>query len=87
MDSSTPDELKGRVCVVGAGALGLVAIKNLREQGLQVTAFEQNRHVGGTWHSSPDPTQIAALAGTRAYGSRYTVRLLNSPFPANLQSY
>ncbi|XP_071438870.1 senecionine N-oxygenase [Hetaerina americana] len=40
-----------RVAVVGAGAAGLAAAKNLREESdkFQFTVFEQTGNVGGTW--------------------------------------
>jgi dimethylaniline monooxygenase (N-oxide forming) len=62
------------VCVIGAGALGLVMIKNLLEQGLEVTALECNEYVGGLWHASATPEKVSALAGTRANTSKQTVR-------------
>lgn len=37
------------VCVIGAGAAGLCAIKNSIEHGLTVTAFELTENIGGTW--------------------------------------
>jgi dimethylaniline monooxygenase (N-oxide forming) len=69
------DELDGanKVCVVGSGALGLVAMKNLMEQGLEVQAFEKNEYVGGIWHVSLDPSQTSALSGTRAQFSKQVV--------------
>jgi len=38
-----------KLCVIGAGAAGLSAIKNGVEFGYNVTAFEQTAEVGGTW--------------------------------------
>lgn len=38
-----------RVCVVGAGAAGLCAIRNALLFGCEVVAFEQNEKIGGTW--------------------------------------
>ena len=63
-----------RVCVVGAGMIGLVATKNLLEQGLEVTTFERNGYVGGTWHASLDTTQTSALPITTANVSKQSVR-------------
>eukprot|EP01134_Creolimax_fragrantissima_P006601 CFRG6601T1 len=40
---------KRRVCVIGAGAGGLVACKELVEQGLEVVVYESAECVGGTW--------------------------------------
>ncbi len=38
-----------RCAVVGAGASGLAAAYRLRQAGIEVTVFEKNRDVGGTW--------------------------------------
>ena len=63
------------VCVVGTGALGLVAMKNLKEQGLKVTAFERNPYIGGIWHPSTDPVTLSSLLGTKANVSKEIVSL------------
>ncbi|KAJ6438033.1 ABC transporter [Purpureocillium lavendulum] len=60
------------VCVVGAGAAGLLAIKNLLERGFEVTAFERNSYVGGLWHFTSDMDQVSALSETRTNSSKYT---------------
>jgi dimethylaniline monooxygenase (N-oxide forming) len=62
-----------QICIVGSGALGLVAMKNLIEQGLEVQAFEKNEYVGGIWHVSQDPSQTSALLETRAQFSKQVV--------------
>ncbi|KAJ3496335.1 hypothetical protein NLG97_g2733 [Lecanicillium saksenae] len=90
------DRIGQRVCVIGAGAIGLVAVKNLKEQGLQVTAFERNLYVGGNWHVSNDTTQVSALPQTRLMSSKYWTAFTDFPmaedyptFPAaeHVQSY
>src|SRR4051812_40359646 len=43
-----------RVCVVGAGASGLVAIKELLEEGHRVRCFEQSSHQGGVFNAPPE---------------------------------
>ena len=35
--------------VIGAGAAGLVAVKELRREGHRVTVFEQSDDIGGVW--------------------------------------
>ena len=52
------------VCIICAGALGLVAIKNFVEQGFEVTYFERNDYVGGIWHTTLDEKQSSTLDGT-----------------------
>ena len=38
-----------RCAVIGAGASGLAAAHRLRQAGIEVTVFEKNADVGGTW--------------------------------------
>ncbi|KAK9148068.1 hypothetical protein Scep_006825 [Stephania cephalantha] len=42
-----------KVAVIGAGATGLVAARELRREGHQVVVFERNNRVGGTWVYDP----------------------------------
>lgn len=45
-----PIDRRDRVCVVGAGASGLTAAKNLRERGYDVDVYELADDVGGNWY-------------------------------------
>lgn len=38
-----------KVCVIGAGPSGITAVKNLVDQGLEVTCYDFNNQVGGNW--------------------------------------
>lgn len=40
--------------VIGLGAAGLVALKNLKEQDFEVTGFERNNYIGGIWKLAED---------------------------------
>lgn len=42
-----------RVAVIGAGAAGLVAARELRREGHQVVVFEKDDQIGGTWVYTP----------------------------------
>jgi dimethylaniline monooxygenase (N-oxide forming) len=64
-----------RTCVVGSGPLGLVAAKNLREQGLDVTIFTRDEHIGGLWHFSNDKSKTTALTQTSFNTSGEVVRI------------
>jgi dimethylaniline monooxygenase (N-oxide forming) len=47
--------------VIGLGAAGLAALKNLKEEGFEVTAFERNAYIGGLWkYSEDDKTSVLA---------------------------
>lgn len=73
--ASASNTLGNKVCVIGTGALGLVAIKNLTEQGLDVTAFERSHQLGGTWGWTLDkPDQVTATELTTSNTSKQTVR-------------
>ncbi|KAJ3962408.1 hypothetical protein N0V92_000885 [Colletotrichum tropicale] len=76
MDPSQSHPTVGsHVAVIGTGMIGLVAMKNLIEQGLQVTAIEQNEFIGGNWHLSPRKGQTTALPWTSFNTSKQTVRI------------
>ncbi|KIX01095.1 uncharacterized protein Z518_10161 [Rhinocladiella mackenziei CBS 650.93] len=51
------------VAVIGLGALGLVALKNLREEGFNATGFERNTYVGGLWQFT-EAKQTSVLEST-----------------------
>ncbi|KAH6892317.1 flavin-binding monooxygenase-like-domain-containing protein [Thelonectria olida] len=72
------------VCVIGAGVVGLVATKNLLEQGLKVTTFERHEWLGGTWHVSQDGEQTTALEQTRLNTSKQASSYSDFPFPDEL---
>jgi dimethylaniline monooxygenase (N-oxide forming) len=48
-----------KIAVIGLGAAGLVALKNLKEEGFNVTGFERNSYIGGLWkYSENDQTSV-----------------------------
>lgn len=48
-----------KVCVIGAGPSGLTTIKQLLDEGHEVTCFEKGADIGGIWQRSPDPAADA----------------------------
>ncbi|KAK7432321.1 hypothetical protein QQZ08_001269 [Neonectria magnoliae] len=53
-----------RVAVVGLGAMGIVAVKNLLEEDFDVTGFERSSYVGGLWHYTDDENTLSVLEST-----------------------
>ncbi|MFC9553719.1 flavin-containing monooxygenase [Rhodococcus sp. NPDC056960] len=53
--SDYPDLPTRRVAVVGAGMSGMLAAHRLRQAGHEVTVFEKNRDIGGTWLENSYP--------------------------------
>lgn len=43
-----------KVCVVGCGAAGLAAARELRKEGHEVVVFERGSQLGGLWVYSPE---------------------------------
>ncbi|KAH7143675.1 flavin monooxygenase-like protein [Dactylonectria macrodidyma] len=44
--------------------MGIVAVKNLREEGFDVTGFERSAHVGGLWRFTEDDNTLSVLETT-----------------------
>jgi dimethylaniline monooxygenase (N-oxide forming) len=59
--------------VIGLGAAGLVALKNLKEQGFDVTGFERSSCIGGLWKYS-EGDQLSVLSTTVVNISKERVR-------------
>ena len=58
--SASPSTAK-RVCVIGAGACGLIAAKTFAAHGHSPTILEQTNHTSGTWRYSPTPSPASAM--------------------------
>ncbi|KAL6642720.1 hypothetical protein ACP70R_020901 [Stipagrostis hirtigluma subsp. patula] len=71
------------VAVVGAGAAGLVAARELLREGHAVTVFEKSARVGGTWAYDPradaDPLGSDPSAPGAVHGSLYASLRTNLP--------
>ncbi|KAL1953039.1 hypothetical protein VTO42DRAFT_3748 [Malbranchea cinnamomea] len=51
------------VAVIGLGCVGLVSLKNLLDEGFQVTGYERNSYIGGIWKYNNGP-HLSALEST-----------------------
>lgn len=47
------------------GGMGIAAVKNLSEEGFNVTGFESSPYVGGLWHYTDDEETLSVLKGIR----------------------
>lgn len=66
-----------KLCVIGAGAAGLCAVKNGIDFGCEVTAFEQSNGVGGTWNYTDEVGKDKN--GLDIHSSMYQGLLTNAP--------
>lgn len=84
-DSPDPGDRRDAVCVVGAGASGLTAVKNLRELGFQVDCYERETAVGGAWNWRHDRSPV--YAGTHLISSRSHTEFPDFPMPDTWPDY
>lgn len=75
-----------KVAVIGLGAQGLVAVKNMLEQGFDVTGYEKDEYVGGIWHYSAEH-RVSALPTTVVNVSRERACFTDFAFPYGTSSY
>ncbi|XWW94188.1 hypothetical protein V2A60_002130 [Cordyceps javanica] len=77
---------KATVAVVGLGAVGLVTVKNLVEEGFDVTGFESNDYIGGVWHYTED-NQTSVLESTIVNISKERGCFTDYEFPESVPSH
>ncbi|OEL15438.1 Flavin-containing monooxygenase FMO GS-OX-like 2 [Dichanthelium oligosanthes] len=74
---------RAEVAVVGAGAAGLVAARELLREGHAVAVFEKSDRAGGTWAYDPradaDPLSLDPGAPGAVHGSLYASLRTNLP--------
>ncbi|MGC4864220.1 flavin-containing monooxygenase [Micromonospora sp. DT53] len=73
------------VCVIGAGASGLTAIKNLREHGFGVDCYERETGVGGAWNWRHDRSPV--YASTHLISSKPFTQFPDFPMPDSWPDY
>lgn len=74
------------VAVIGGGPVGLMALKNLREDGFDATILERRPYVGGLWKQSSDST-ISVTEHTMFNTSRFRAGISDFPLPADTPDY
>ncbi|GAA4924872.1 flavin-binding monooxygenase-like protein [Stackebrandtia albiflava] len=73
------------VCVIGAGASGLLAVKNLREHGFKVDCYERDTGIGGGWNIRQRNSPMYANA--HLISSRPLTEFPDFPMPDDWPDY
>ncbi|MES1244226.1 MAG: NAD(P)-binding domain-containing protein [Acidobacteriota bacterium] len=74
-----------RVCIIGAGACGLVAAKKLLDQGVEPVVYERNGDLGGNWlYGSPGSS---VYRSTHLISSKRMTELRDFPLPDDWPPY
>ncbi|KAJ5345342.1 hypothetical protein N7452_003346 [Penicillium brevicompactum] len=80
-DQNSMGDKAPSVAIIGLGALGLVAMKNLLEVGFNVVGFDKHPYVGGLWNYNEQKDAISVLRSTVANGSKHRGCFTDFPFP------
>ncbi|XBH96887.1 hypothetical protein VPH35_087192 [Triticum aestivum] len=78
LETFPPPMSSSRVAVIGAGAAGLVAARELRREGHAPVVFERAAGVGGTWRYD-DAASADPLGAGGVHGSLYASLRTNLP--------
>jgi hypothetical protein len=82
---ANPNDRSDHVCVIGAGAAGLTAVKNLREAGFGVDCYERETGVGGAWNWRHDRSPV--YASTHLISSKPFTQFPDFPMPDSWPDY
>ena len=66
-----------KICVIGAGAAGIVTAKELLEVGIEVELLEKRDNLGGLWYLDENGTSVSR----KTYATSSKTFLQFSDFP------
>lgn len=75
------------VGIIGAGWSGLVACKQVLDQGLDVVVLEGRECLGGVWHYSDRTDQATVMQSTETTSSRALMEMSDFPMPDHYPSF
>lgn len=81
-----PLSMAQRVAICGGGPLGLMALKNLKEDGFDVTLYETRAWVGGLWKYSDD-SSLSTARNTIFNSSKYRSAISDFPVPDDMDDF
>lgn len=75
-----------RVAVIGGGVVGLMALKNFREDGFDATLYEGRAWVGGLWKYSDDEW-LSTAENTKFNSSKFRTAIPDFPFSKHVDDF
>ncbi|MBP0590865.1 NAD(P)-binding domain-containing protein [Paraburkholderia sp. LEh10] len=81
----TQRDFSSRYCIIGAGAAGITAAKNLGAQGIAFDIIEREDDVGGTWYFGRDSSAI--YQSVHMISSKTFSEYTDFPMPADYPTY
>ncbi|MEQ9407877.1 MAG: NAD(P)-binding domain-containing protein [Fuerstiella sp.] len=76
-----------RVCVIGAGACGIIAAKTLQQRGIPYDCFEKGSGIGGLWRYNNDNGLSAAYKSLHINSSRKLMAFSDFPMPSSYPDF
>ena len=76
-----------KVCVIGAGPSGITAVKNLLDEGMDVTVFDYGKEVGGNWVFNEKEGHSSVFETTHIISSRTLSQYEDFPMPEDYPDY
>lgn len=79
--------MNDNVCIIGAGASGIVAAKTLKQEGIPYDCFEMGSDIGGLWRYENDNGRSAAYRSLHINTSKDRMAFSDFPMPNHLPNY
>jgi cation diffusion facilitator CzcD-associated flavoprotein CzcO len=79
------EEESNKYCIVGAGASGLAALKNLQEAGIPCDSFEREDDIGGNWYFGKPCSSV--YQSTHLISSKRLTEYTDFPMPKEFPPY
>lgn len=79
--------MRGRVCLIGAGASGITAAQVLAAKGIDFDCFEMGSEVGGNWRYDNDNGVSSAYRSLHINTSRSAMEYAAHPMPEDYPDY
>lgn len=76
-----------KVCIIGAGASGMVCCKTLQEQGIAFDCYEKGSYLGGLWRYDNDSGASSAYKSLHINSSRQVMAFSDFPMPEDYPDY
>lgn len=76
-----------KVCVIGAGSSGIVAIKTLKSHGLEVVCYEKGSYIGGNWCFQNNNGQSTTYKSLHINTSKQLMAYSDFPMPEVYPDY
>ena len=76
-----------KICIVGAGSSGIVAVKYFKANGLKFDCFEKGSDIGGNWRYNNDNGLSSAYRSLHIISSKWNMQYSDFPMPEDFPDY